>query len=104
MFILVGLMIDCTFMPTKEKNLILVNLRCSQVENPLAINNLTPRLSWELPSFEETQKQQAYQILVSSSKKDLDKNIGILWDSGKINSDQSQHIEYGGKQPYLESE
>ncbi len=97
-FILVGLMIGCTFTPTKEKNLMPLNLRCNQVENPLAINSITPLLSWELPSFEKTQKQEAYQILVSSSKKDLDKNIGTLWDSGKINGNQSQHIEYGGKQ------
>lgn len=96
-FILVGIIINCTLIPTKEENLMPVNLRCNQVQNPLAINSIAPLLSWELPLLEGTQKQQAYQILVSSSKEDLKKDIGTLWDSGKMSSDQSQHVKYIGK-------
>ncbi|MEN8193999.1 MAG: family 78 glycoside hydrolase catalytic domain, partial [Bacteroidota bacterium] len=94
-FILGGLMLNCTLTP-KEKEVMPVNLQCDQVQNPLAINNTAPRLSWTLPLFEETQKQLAYHIIVSSSVEDINKNIGDLWDSGKINGGQSQHIKYDG--------
>ena len=95
-FILGGLMLSCTLI-TKKKELKPLDLRCDQVENPLAINSTSPRLSWTLPSLEETQTQLAYHILVSSSVEDLNKNVGDLWDSGKMNSDQSQHVKYVGK-------
>lgn len=96
-FILGGLMVTCTIKPTKEKIFIPENLRCEQVNNPLAINNVNPKLSWVLPSIEKVQEQQAYHILVSSSIEYLNKNIGDLWNSRKISSDQSQHINYGGQ-------
>lgn len=72
------------------------DLRCDFVTNPLAINTATPRLGRTLPSLEETHGQQAYHILVSSSLAKLHENNGDLWDSGRINSDQSQLITYGG--------
>jgi alpha-L-rhamnosidase len=42
-------------------------------------------------------RQTAYQILVASSEKLLDGNQGDLWDSGKVESDRSNQIEYAGK-------
>jgi len=41
--------------------------------------------------------QTGYQILVSSSKQLLEKDNGDLWDSGKVTSDETAQIEYGGK-------
>jgi alpha-L-rhamnosidase len=42
-------------------------------------------------------KQTAYQILVASNKERLERDEGDLWDSGKVESDQSLHIAYAGK-------
>jgi alpha-L-rhamnosidase len=42
-------------------------------------------------------KQTAYQILVASSEKLLKEGKGDLWDSGKVESDQSLQIVYAGK-------
>ncbi len=56
-----------------------------------------PRFSWELTSKQTEEFQTAYQILVSSSKSLLDKNIGDLWDSGKVSSDSTNQIVYKGK-------
>ena len=39
----------------------------------------------------------AYQILVASSSELLSRNQGDLWDSGKVDSDQSIHVDYAGK-------
>ena len=71
-------------------------LRCEYLENPLGIDIAKPRLSWILVSTGRGQGQTAYRILVASSKEKLAKDAADLWDSGKINSDRSIHIEYDG--------
>jgi alpha-L-rhamnosidase len=72
-------------------------LRCEYLENPLGIDAAQPRLSWILDSTERGQKQTAYQILVASSIQELKKDHGDLWDSGKIGSDQTTFVPYGGQ-------
>lgn len=71
-------------------------LRCENLENPLGIDVLQPRLSWVLDSTRRNEMQTGYQILVDSSPEELAENKGSLWDSGKVASDQSIQIEYAG--------
>ncbi len=78
------------------------NLRCEYRENPLGIDVAKPRLSWVIEdrgqkSEVRGQMQTAYQILVARSHELLAKDQGDLWDSGKVESDQSVHVEYAGK-------
>ena len=77
------------------------NLRCEYRVNPLGIDALKPGLSWKLETGdlkpERGIKQTAYQILVASSADLLKNDTGDLWDSGKVVSDQSLHIDYQGK-------
>lgn len=72
-------------------------LRCNAVKNPLAVDTATPLLGWNLPPLEAMQAQRAYQILVSSSRERAGANVGDLWDSGRVDSGQSQFIPYGGR-------
>ncbi len=72
-------------------------LRCEYRVNPLGIDATEPRLSWIVTSAERGQIQSAYRVLVASSRERLDREKGDLWDSGKIMSDETIHIEYGGK-------
>jgi alpha-L-rhamnosidase len=72
-------------------------LKCEYSVNPLFIESINPRLSWNLNSDIRSQYQSAYRILVSGSKENIDKNIGDLWDSHKISSDESIHVFYNGK-------
>ena len=74
-----------------------VALRCDYAFNPLGVDSQPPRLFWQLESRERAQKQTAYEILVSSSAKRLAKNQGDLWDSGKVNSDETIQIDYAGE-------
>jgi alpha-L-rhamnosidase len=78
-------------------NLKLNKLRCEYLINPLGIDIVNPRLSWILESDERNQKQMAYQILVASTDALLQQDAGDLWDTGKIESDQSNQIAYQGK-------
>ncbi|MFA6449743.1 MAG: glycoside hydrolase family 78 protein [bacterium] len=72
-------------------------LRCEYLVDPLGIDVALPRLSWTLTSDERSQKQTAYRIIAASSLKNLDAGTGDLWDTGKIESDDTAQIEYAGK-------
>lgn len=51
---------------------------------------------WRLPYFSQAQK--SYQILVASSKENIDRNVGDMWNSGCVFSNNSLNVEYKGKQ------
>lgn len=74
------------------------DLKCEYLENPLGIDVPKPRLSWKMGTTTSMRglKQTAYQILVSSSEALLDANRGDLWDSGRINTNESVNIVYEG--------
>ena len=72
-------------------------LRCEYLTDPLGIGVTKPRLSWILTSARRGERQSAYQVLVASSAESLAKQNGDLWDSGKVESDESAHVEYAGK-------
>ncbi len=72
-------------------------LWCEYFENPLGIDNPQPRLGWMCMSEQRAQKQSAYQILVASAETNLEADKGDLWDSGKVESDQTALIPYQGK-------
>jgi alpha-L-rhamnosidase len=73
------------------------SLRCEYLQNPLGIDSVRPRLSWQLVGDARGVRQCAYQILVSSTPELLASNTGDLWDSGKIPSSDSIQIEYAGE-------
>ena len=79
----------------------LIDPRCESMIEPLGIDTLKPRLSWVMQSHDQGlqvrgEHQTAYQVLVASSEKLLNEDQGDLWDSGKVLSDQSIHIDYAG--------
>ena len=76
-------------------SLIVSNLTCEYRINPLGIDALQPRLSWQLESDQRGTRQTAYRILVAASESALCGG-SLLWDSGKVESDQSIHITYSG--------
>ena len=73
------------------------NLRCEYLTDPMGIDILAPNLSWIMESDRRGESQTAYQVIVASSPEKLAKNDGNLWNSGKVASDKSSHIEYSGK-------
>ena len=75
-----------------------VDLRCEYLPCPLGIDIAQPRLSWALWSREYGQRQTAYRLLVASSAELLASDEGDLWDTGKVNSDQTCQIVYAGRE------
>ncbi len=73
------------------------HLRCEYLVNPLGIDVLNPRLSWYSTSKQREEKQSAYRILAASSLRKLNADQGDLWDTEKVDSDQSLNVIYKGK-------
>lgn len=73
-----------------------INLRCEYHVDPIAITEAAPRLGWTLESTERSQKATAYRILVASTPELLEADTGDLWDTGRVDSNQTVHIEYRG--------
>lgn len=73
------------------------NLRLEMKENPLGINVVQPRFSWQIASGKPDLKQTAYQIQVAASPEQLESGDGLLWDSGVVRSDESVLVPYAGK-------
>lgn len=71
---------------------------CELLVNPIGIDVLKPRFAWKISSDQRNVMQIAYRVLVASSMEKLQKNEADLWDSGKINSDQSTFVTYQGVQ------
>lgn len=71
------------------------NLVCEYHVNPIGIDVVQPRFSWQISKTETNFKQRAYEIRVASSSESLGKKSS-LWSSGKIESSQSVNVEYKG--------
>lgn len=78
------------------KNLKPINLKTEYKENPV-IDELNPRLGWELVSDIRNQYQKGYQILVASSKELLEESKADLWNTNKVVSSETNQIIYKGK-------
>ena len=72
-------------------------LTCEYLQNPSVIDVKNPRLSWIniAKKGERNQSQTAWQVRVASTKEKLTQPD--LWDSEKVNSNQSTRIKYAGK-------
>ncbi len=74
-----------------------IDLRVEYLTNPIGLDVPAPRLSWKMKKDVRGARQTAYRIRVATSDSLLLKNTPDLWDSGKIESDQSIQIAYKGK-------
>ena len=70
------------------------NLLIENKSNPISLDVLAPRLSWQLVSDKRNATQTAYEIKLSNGKKNI-------WTSGIQKSNQSVQVVYTG--PTLES-
>src|SRR5674476_374557 len=81
---------------TKVKPVV-YELRCEYLTNPVGMEVLKPRLSWQMKKDFRGAKQTAYRLMAASTDELLLRNNHDLWDSGKVDSDQSVQVEYKGK-------
>lgn len=87
----------CFSLAKAQNKISVTNLQCEMLNNPEGIDVLQPRLSWQINAEGNDVKQTGYQILVASTLENLNANKADLWDSGKVESNESVNIIYNGK-------
>jgi alpha-L-rhamnosidase len=75
------------------------HLQCEAMQEPLGIDITQPRLTWRLQDNRRGAKQTAYEVRVASSAEKLAQGQADLWDSGRVESDQSVNVAYRGPAP-----
>ncbi|HVX25847.1 MAG TPA: family 78 glycoside hydrolase catalytic domain [Parafilimonas sp.] len=77
------------FTTTIFSQLTITNLLTENRINPIGIDATQPRFAWQLNSDKRNVMQTAYEIKITSGKKNI-------WSSGKVNDDSSVHVVYKG--------
>lgn len=67
------------------------NLKCCGEIFPLQVDRRRANFSWNLKAEENSEKQSAYRILVRDDQ-------FIVWDSGKVASEDNLYIPYAGEE------
>ena len=76
------------------------DLRCEYLVDPLGLDVARPRLGWKLAARDPAARglrQTSYRVLVATSPARLAHDEGDLWDTGRVESEQSTHVSFGGK-------
>ena len=73
----------------------ITKLTCNYQQDPLLVFTDTPSFGWQLQSDQQGVLQSAYSIEVYT---DINGNEVKIWDSGKIESAESQRINYAGSE------
>jgi len=63
----------------------------------ILVDDPHPEFGWIMNDKDKNELQTAYQILVASSKENLENDKGDMWDSGKIKNDESSNVSYSKK-------
>jgi alpha-L-rhamnosidase len=80
----------------EAQSLLVTDPVCEYKVNPLGIDVARPRLNWKIVSDQRGTMQSAYQVRCAAHAEALQAASGLLWDTGKVESDQSLHVTYGG--------
>jgi alpha-L-rhamnosidase len=80
--------------PIADAQVTPANLLTENLVNPVGLDALNPRFSWQLVAEMRNVSQSAYEIKVTSGKK-------VIWNTGKVISDQSVQVSFAG--PALQS-
>ena len=85
------------YRPLFAQQISVANLQCEYEPKPLGVEAEHPQFSWQLFSAKRNVLQSAYRILVADDSMLLQKNIGNVWDTKKVISNQSIQVNYNGK-------
>ena len=72
------------------------DLRCEYKTDPVGIDASRPRLGWRLESNRRGTVQTAYEIRAAKNEDALKTPADCVWSTGRVQSDQCIHVEYGG--------
>mgnify|MGYP000109065297 FL=1 len=96
-FVLLTFLIGISPLVTNAKTQV-TEPRCEYHKNPVGIDVVQPRLSWQIISDEKDVMQTAYEIRVAGNRSTLSRESNLIWNSGRVTSDKSVNVEYKGPQ------
>jgi alpha-L-rhamnosidase len=71
-------------------------LEVDNLKNPLGIDDGVPRFSWQLRDSARGAKQTAFEVEVAATAAQLNAGQADVWDSGRVETDQSLNVVYRG--------
>ena len=86
----------CSTAGAAAQDFSVVNPRCEYRDEPLGINTLTPRFSWQISARDRGFLQSAYELIVGDDRAAVAAGRGNLWRV-KTKGAESLHIPYAGK-------
>ncbi len=86
----------CSTAGAAAQDFSVVNPRCEYRDEPLGINTLTPRFSWQISARDRGFLQSAYELIVGDDRAAVAAGRGNLWRV-KAKGAESLHIPYAGK-------
>lgn len=73
-------------------------LTCEYMADPMGVETGRPRLAWAVEPDRRGQMQGAYRVLAASTPEKLAAGEGDAWDTGRVASGKSVHVEWEGKE------
>lgn len=87
----------CISVQSFAQNLHIADMQCEYLANPLGVESLHPKLSWQITATGKNVLQTAYRIIVADNPATIQNNTGNVWDSKKTVSAASIQLVYEGK-------
>ncbi|KEZ94335.1 alpha-L-rhamnosidase [Nonlabens ulvanivorans] len=97
LFLLLALCISCDKNNEENNTLIFQKLLVNFKENPSTVESKQPLFSWIVEADGYNKSQSSYHILVATSEDKLNENDADVWNSKKVESDQSTFVKYQGE-------
>lgn len=80
-----------------ESPALVSGLKCEYQSNPMGIDRSQPIFQWKMVDSRRGAGQSAYQLIVANTFQEANHIETSMWDSGKIDSEQSVQVKYQGK-------
>ena len=77
-------------------DLVPVDLRCAHKAEPLSVEIERARFSWRDAGPGTGRRQTAYQVLVGHADETPSAPAELVWDSGRVESDDTNDVAYAG--------
>ncbi|MCA8961722.1 MAG: family 78 glycoside hydrolase catalytic domain [Planctomycetes bacterium] len=72
-------------------------LRADALVDPVIAPHAAPILSWVVEGSGFDRAQSAYRIIASTSRAEVERGRGDLWDTGRVQTGDSLHVVYEGR-------
>ena len=87
----------CSCARHEDSSLLYTGLFTERMIGPVGLECPDPGFTWVMAGGEESRTQSAYQVLVASEPELLSESKADIWNPGRVESDQSVDVRFGGQ-------